>query len=514
MLQNTTRFVSRASIPAEAGADRRWGEPSLSADGHVVAFTSYALTWGCCGRPTFFGRIFVRDLAAGTALSVSRATGADGAAADATSSQPAVSANGRFVAYTSEATNLSGDDTDAHSDVYVRDLQTDTTVLASRATGTDGPAHSPSISADGRYVAFRADGHNPDGTESYTIFVRDLQLSTTTLIGAGWEPSISADGHTVAFSSIDHALLQNGDFRTSGVLVRNVQTGALTLASRENGAYGAIADSGVGTAALSADGRFVAFVSRASNLLPAGALAVSNVFVRDLQTNTTRYVSRRSGPNGAGADSHSYEIAISADANFVAFQSEADNLTDEDDPDAPYTSNVFVRQLVDGNFSLSVPPALSAPASVDEPVGAPAPQVAPTAATGDTTAPRITGLALAPRSFRVSRAHGRAATAISLRLSERATIEGTVERLHRGRRANGRCTLPSRARRGAARCTRFVRVGTAFTRRARAGLNRFAFDGRLRGRTLAPGRYRLRVTARDTAGNTSPPSHITFRVTR
>ena len=110
------------------------------------------------------------------------------------------------------------------------------------------------------------------------------------------------------------------------------------------------------------------------------------MFVRDLQTNTTRYVSRGSGPNGIGADSGSYEIAISADGNFVAFQSEADNLTDEDDPNAPYTSNVFIRQLVDGNFSLSVPPALSAPAAADEPKGVPTPQVASTGATGDTTA--------------------------------------------------------------------------------------------------------------------------------
>lgn len=438
---------------------------------------------------------------------VTRATGADGAQANGTSFEPALSANGRFVAFSSNATNLAPPDADGDAtDVFVRDLHTDATTHVSTATGPIGPSRSPSISADGRYVAFQADGN---------VLVRDLATNTTKLVGPGRDASISADGRVVAFGTSDHPLLQSGDFPRAGVVVQDLQTGARTLASRGTGADGAVVES-AGNPDLSADGRFVAFAAYADNLVPDGPPNVRNVFVRDLQTHTTRHVSRRSGPNGVPADTGSASVAISADGSFVAFASEAKNLTDEDDPNALQTSNVFVRQLVDGDFSLplplSSPEPPAAPAAPDVLIGTPAPAAAPGTALGDLRAPKVTGVALSPRTLRVSRRRG--GIVISLRLSERATVEVTVDRLLSGRRANGRCVAFSRALRHATPCTRTLRAGRAFARAGRSGINRFRFDGRLRGRALNPGRYRLRVIARDPAGNASRPSHVAFRVTR
>ncbi len=121
---------------------------------------------------------------------VSRVSGANGAGADAASYFPSLSGDGRYVAFTSYANNLSGEDVDATYDVFVRDLQTNVLTLASRATGaagaggTDGSSDA-SISADGRYVAFSSVADNlsaEDDNLSTNIFVRDLQANTTTLV--------------------------------------------------------------------------------------------------------------------------------------------------------------------------------------------------------------------------------------------------------------------------------------------------------------------------------------------
>src|SRR4051794_36626829 len=151
---------------------------------------------------------------------VSRAGGAEGATGNDGSTAAALAAGGRFVAFSSNATNLHPDDADAVSDVFVRDLQAGTLVLASRGSGIagakgDGSSGVPSISSDGRFVAFASNATNlvtedADGTSD--IVVRDLQTNTTTLVsrasGAGvksnadsFTPAISANGRFVAFAS-------------------------------------------------------------------------------------------------------------------------------------------------------------------------------------------------------------------------------------------------------------------------------------------------------------------------
>src|SRR5262249_29375432 len=134
--------------------------------------------------------VFVRDLQAGTTTLVSRAGGAGGAKADRESVSPAISADGRFVAFDSVATNLDPGDADTAGDTFVRDLQAKTTTLVSRAGGAagakaDAESGSPAISADGRFVAFNSVATNldpADGDIATDIFVRDLQANATTLV--------------------------------------------------------------------------------------------------------------------------------------------------------------------------------------------------------------------------------------------------------------------------------------------------------------------------------------------
>ena len=141
--------------------------------------------------------MFARDVQADTTVLVSRASGRASAKGNAYSILPSVSADGRFVAFSSGASNLHPDDGDGTADVFLRDLQADTTVLVSRASGAAGAkgnAHSfsPSVSADGRFVAFESGAsnlHPDDGDTSLDVFVRDLQADTTVRVsrasGAG-----------------------------------------------------------------------------------------------------------------------------------------------------------------------------------------------------------------------------------------------------------------------------------------------------------------------------------------
>ncbi len=335
---------------AEAGSP--YGPaPSISADGRYVAFSSTADNLSAEDNDPA-ADIFVRDLQTGTATLVSRASGPTGAAGDRDSEAPAISVDGRFVAFASEADNLGAENNDPAANIFVRDLQANTTTLVSRASGAAGPAgdlrsEAPSISADGRFVAFDSIAHNlsDEDWSGIDVFVRDLQANTTTLVsrasgaagaagdGGSIDPSISADGRFVAFDSTAHNL-SGEDWLGTDVFVRDLQANTTILVSRASGASGAPGDLGSIDPSISADGRYVAFDSLADNLSAEDNDAVfEDTFVRDLQANTTTLVSRASGASGAAADSGGRDQSrpsISADGRYVAFDSLADNLSTED----------------------------------------------------------------------------------------------------------------------------------------------------------------------------------------
>lgn len=351
---------STAGFPADGAS----GEPAVSADGRVVAFTSAATQLDDGGDGDSDTDVFARDVDTGATVLVSRATGPTGAGGDGPSSAPSISADGLHVVFQSTSTDLSSADADPVSDIFVRDLQTGVTTLVSRADGPGGAggdlaSFAPSISADGRFVAFHSLATNlgPDGP-GFDVFVRDLVAGTTTLVsradgpagapgaGASTDASISGDGRRVAFASAAPNLSDEDiDAVASRVLVRDVVAGTTTLVSRADGVAGAPAGQPALAPSISGDGTRVVFQSAAPELSPDDADATTDVFVRDLAAATTGLVSRAPGPAGAPGDGNSGAASISADGRRVAFSSAAGNLSDAD---ADGLTDVFLRDLVDG----------------------------------------------------------------------------------------------------------------------------------------------------------------------
>jgi Tol biopolymer transport system component len=364
----TTTLVSRAGPPAAVPGDSISFEPSISADGGRVAFTSEASNLS--DLDGIYADVFVRDLRAGTTALASRADGPAGSGADGVSNQPAISADGRHVAFVSDADGLAPGAVPGVASVFVRDLALGTTTLASRAPngdGADGGSSAPSISRDGRLVAFLSTAENlsSEDTAAQDVFVRDLVAGTTTLVsratgatgapagGLSLSPSISADGTRVAFATSSLNLSDEDADVAVDVFVRDLAAATTTLASRADGPTGAPGDAGSGEPALSADGRHVAFRSTASNLSGADLDPIGDVFVRDLVAGTTTLVSRVAGPTGAAAAAASTEPAVSGDGRYAAFASGADNLSEVD---LNAVANVFRRDVL-GPPGPSPPPA-------------------------------------------------------------------------------------------------------------------------------------------------------------
>jgi Tol biopolymer transport system component len=275
-----------------------------------------------------------------------------------TTFRPPISADGRFVAFRSVASNLVSGDTNNQSDIFVHDRQTGVTErvsVASDGTQSNGDSGDPSISGDGRYVAFESGASNlvPDDNNAETdIFVHDRQTGVTervsvasdgTQSNSGSEnPSVSGDGRFVAYFSWASNLVPGDTNIWEDVFVHDRQTGVTELVSVA--ADGTQADNDACVfPSISSDGRYVAFTSAAS-LVPGDANHHSDVFVHDRETRMTELVTIAS--DGTQGNDHSRYSSISGDGRYVAFESAASNLVPGDANGS--WSDVFVHDRETG----------------------------------------------------------------------------------------------------------------------------------------------------------------------
>ena len=307
------------SVNTAGTAGGSYFDPVISANGRFVTFVSFAsdLVTNDTNDTNGMLDVFVRDLKTGSTglVSVNSAgtgsgNGSSGSAiarGGEIAAPPVISADGRFVAFVSFARDLVDNDTNGNqSDVFVRDLKTGTTTLVSvNSAGTrsgGGTSYAPVISADGRFVSFLSNATDlvaaDDSNVTFDVFVRDLKTGTTTLAsvnsagtrsGGGTAPVISADGRFVAFLSDASNLVANDINGATDVFVRDLQTGTTTLVSVNSAGMGGDRASGllpagdaflIAVPAISADRRFVAFVSLASDLVANDTNGATDVFVR------------------------------------------------------------------------------------------------------------------------------------------------------------------------------------------------------------------------------------------
>jgi Tol biopolymer transport system component len=302
--------------------------------------------------------IFLRDQRAGTTVRVSVAS--DGSQANGDNYAPAISANGRFVSWISLATNLVADDTNGAHDVFVHDLQTKTTNRVSVATDGSqarGASQNASLSADGRYVAFESEAPNlaPD-IISQNIFVHDRQTGVTELVSRNYDGSrtefpgnamarISADGRYVAFESDSPKLVPVDVNGKRDVFLWNRVSHTTTLVSVPEA--GAVADDHSYRPTPSDGGRYVAFLSYASNMVPGDFNSSADVFVRDLTLGTTTRVSV--AQDGTENSLPTNNPVMSADGRYIAFDTRGYLGTD----DAWGFQDVFVKDRVTGAVSIA-----------------------------------------------------------------------------------------------------------------------------------------------------------------
>lgn len=357
-----------------------WGSRQISDDGRWTVFLSEAnnLVPGQVANPG--SDVFLFDRVSGTTTLVSRAAGTTATEGNNYSFEATISADGAFVAYTSYADNLVAGYSKASylgmEDVYLFDVAAGTTTLVSRnstsaTTGGDSWSLFPSISGDGRFVAFQSLATDlvPGQTGAYqeNVFVYDRVAGTTALVsrnstsptetsnGGGYLPQISSNGAFVVFVSGSTDLVAG---QTGGVglqtFVFDRAAGTNTLVSRSS----ASATTGGNAASdhfssISADGAFIAFSSRASNLAP-GQTDTNNdydVFLFDRVAGTTTLVSRNSNSPTTAGNAQSYGWKLSADGSAIAFRSLATDLI-PGQTDLNGGNDVFVFDRLAGTTTL------------------------------------------------------------------------------------------------------------------------------------------------------------------
>ncbi len=285
------------------------------------------------------------------------------------SDAPSVSANGRFVVFESAASDLVADDTNGFTDIFFYDRVLELMIRVSVATGgteaMTGDSTNPSISPDGRYIVYDSMAsdlvaNDTNGLSDIFLYDRQTQITTRVNLGAGGvqatggnstDPHLSQNADRIVYVS-EASNLISGDGNTyADVYMYTRASGVTQRVSVPNSAPNADPNGASITPYITSNGRYVTFASVASNLVATddndfcGIFSCSDIFVRDLNANTTTLVSLNT--NEAQGDKASSRSVISDDGRYVVYESEADNM-DTTTPDTNAVSDVYLRDITAG----------------------------------------------------------------------------------------------------------------------------------------------------------------------
>ena len=345
----TLELVSRSAFTGLSGNASSL-QPSISGDGQFVAFASGANDL-VPGDGNVWIDIFVYERATGQIQLVSRPN--LGGSADGVSAEPSISANGRFVAFMSAATNLVPGDTNGRLDVFLHDrLGGQLTMISRDIVGgmSNGDSDQPCISSDGRYVAFRTTATDivpGDANNAADVIVYDRITGSnervsrysngSQLFGESGFPSISGDGRLVAFHT-DSLIHPTDNPGSVDPVVFDVQAGSLWVASEID--IVTLANGESGLPRLSDDGEYVVFITDATNLAPGDTNGFWDIYRVRVGGGPFERVSL--AHDGSEITDLVFDARISADGSHIAFMSEADGVVSGDSDGG---ADVFVRNL-------------------------------------------------------------------------------------------------------------------------------------------------------------------------
>jgi Tol biopolymer transport system component len=359
--------MNSLGVQGNAGSD----DPQIAALAGFVAFRSDATNL-VPNDTNGLGDIFLRDLAAGTTRMLTHDFA--GGPANGDSYAPFVNSDGLFVAYDSLATNLVPGDANGVEDCFLCDTTANVTTCISLdrtgAVGANGPSFDPTLSADGRFAAFYSDASNlifGDGNGLTDVFVRDLVGGVTRRVshalgggdadGQSFNARISGSGRFVVYESGATNLVASDVNGRNDIFEFDLVTNTNTLVSVSTSG-----DQGDGSSFLpmvSGDGRYVTFLSNATNLVPDDTNGVADVFVHDMKLGVTHRLNL--GPDFAQSNTAANNPAISGDGSFVAWMTSAADL---DPTDSNGVDDVFSRHMFpagSANYGAGWPGTLGVP---------------------------------------------------------------------------------------------------------------------------------------------------------
>ena len=375
----TTALVSHkagSNLTAGNAGLSDYDDPRMTPDGRYVAYTSPA---GDLAPGAVHGGLFLYDRVTGANTLVTHKAGSSASANGSLPTGRFGVADNGSILFASDATDLvaHANDFNGNVDVFFWDRTSDKTTLISRSAGSsstsaDGYSTDPAISSDGRYAAFTSAASNlvtgahltgsnvvlHDRATGKAVLVSHTSASPTAAANAGSSfPVVSSGGTWVLFSSAATNLVagQKDQPNTNDIFLYERATGRNTLVSHAASSATAAGDGPSYSALLTPDGAWIAFGSQARNLVAGQTETVGwdnlDVFLFERATGRTTLASHAAASPLAGVDNDAAPTGLSADGRFVAFSTAADNVLPAG-ADANLAADVFVFDRVGGRTTL------------------------------------------------------------------------------------------------------------------------------------------------------------------